>query len=59
MELDEVQAALLELVQAGKACASTRIGENGRRIFVAVEHATDEDRRFTQVWVRDPHFGIQ
>lgn len=59
MELDEVQAHLLDLVKAGKVCATTRIGENGRRIFVAFEHATSEDMEFTLAWVKDPHFGVQ
>lgn len=59
MVLTAFQATLLELVEDGQACATTRIGENGRRIFVAIEYATDEDKEFTQVWVKDPHFGVQ
>lgn len=58
-ELHEFHQALLELVQRGEAYATARVDADGRRIFVHSDFATPEDKEFTQVWVKDPHFSVQ
>ncbi len=57
MGLGTIQQNLLELAQEGRVCATSRIVE-GRRIFVAAIHATEEDKEFTKVWLEDPSFGL-